>query len=127
MSLARAGRPCHGCASKPAQTPSMSRHGGYHPQCMDLSPARWIWFPGKRTLQNTFILFRRDIELPSAPKRATGWITADSRYRLTVNGQRIQWGPAPCDPRWQDVDPIDLTSHLVAGKNVIGVEVLYYG
>jgi hypothetical protein len=93
---------------------------------MDLSPARWIWFPGTRTLQNTFILFRREIELSAAPRRATGWITADSRYRLTVNGQRIQWGPAPCDPRWQDVDPIDLTSHLVAGRNVVGIEVLYY-
>lgn len=100
---------------------------GYHARCMDLSPARWIWFPGKRTLQNTFILFRREIELTSAPKRAAGWITADSRYRLTINGKRIQWGPAPCDPRWQDVDPIDLTSHLVTGKNVIGIEVLYYG
>jgi hypothetical protein len=94
---------------------------------MDLSPARWIWFPGKRTLANTFILFRREIELPAAPKRAAGWITADSRYRLTINGRRVQWGPAPCDPRWQDVDPLNLTSHLVAGKNVIGVEVCYYG
>src|SRR5262249_39710486 len=94
---------------------------------MNLSPAKWIWFPGRRTLQNTFVLFRRTIELATIPKRAVGWITADSRYRLTVNGQRVQWGPAPCDPRWQDVDPIDLTSVLDTGKNVIGVEVLYYG
>src|SRR5262249_44673080 len=59
--------------------------------------------------------------------RATGWIVADSRYRLTLNGRRIQWGPAPCDPRWQEADPIDLTGQLGAGKNVLGVEVLYYG
>ena len=56
-----------------------------------------------------------------------GWLTADSRYRLTVNGQRVQWGPAPCDPRQLDVDPLDITALLRPGKNVIGVEVLYYG
>ena len=72
---------------------------------MNLAPAHWIWFPSGRTLPNTFILFRREIILPSKPRRATGWITADSRYCFTVNGQRIQWGPAPCDPRDQDVDP----------------------
>src|SRR5687768_8233272 len=94
---------------------------------MDLSPARWIWLPCDRTLQNTFVLFRRELTLASAPDLARGWIFADSRYRLTVNGQRVQWGPAPCDPREQEVDPIDLTPHLRAGANVIGIEVLYYG
>ncbi|HEX9440223.1 MAG TPA: alpha-L-rhamnosidase N-terminal domain-containing protein, partial [Roseiflexaceae bacterium] len=94
---------------------------------MDLSPASWIWFPSRRTLPNTFVLFRRTIELDRAPSRAAGWITADSRYRLTVNGTRVQWGPAPCDPRELDVDPVDLAPHLRAGTNVIGVEVLFYG
>src|ERR1051325_1519968 len=94
---------------------------------MDLSPAKWIWFPGERTLQNTFVLFRRQLHLDAAPKKAAGWIFADSRYRLVVNGRRVQWGPAPSDPRWQEVDPIDLAAHLKAGDNVIAVEVLYYG
>jgi alpha-L-rhamnosidase len=94
---------------------------------MDLAPARWIWFPSRRTLPNTFVLFRKLLRLQQAPVRAAGWITADSRYRLTVNGMRVQWGPAPCDPRSVDVDPVDLAPHLRAGDNVIGVEVLYYG
>ncbi len=29
----------------------------------DLSPAKWIWYPSGRTLQNTFILFRRELNL----------------------------------------------------------------
>src|SRR5687768_4246402 len=94
---------------------------------MDLAPASWIWFPSRRTLANTFVLFRRELMLHSAPARAAGWITADSHYRLTINGVRLQWGPAPCDPRRVDVDPVDLAPHLRAGPNVIGVEVLYYG
>ena len=94
---------------------------------MTLDPAKWIWLPSERTLPNTFVLFRKEILLTAKPARAVGWLTADSRYRLTVNGQRVQWGPAPCDPRQLDVDPFDITALLRPGKNVIGVEVLYYG
>ena len=94
---------------------------------IDLAPARWIWLPAGRTLPNSFVLFRRVVQLDTLPRTAVGWITADSRYCLTVNGQRVQWGPAPCDPRQMDVDPVDLASFLRAGENVLGVEVLYYG
>jgi alpha-L-rhamnosidase len=94
---------------------------------IDLSPARWLWLPSGRTLANTFVLFRKEIELEAAPKSARGWVTADSRYRLRVNGRRVQWGPAPCDPRLLEADPLDLTAHLRPGRNVIGAEVLFYG
>ncbi len=93
----------------------------------DLSPARWIWYPSGRTLPNTFILFRRQLQLTSKPRRATGWICADSRYRLEVNGKRVQWGPAPCDPRWAEADPLDLTGYLEPGENVLGATVLFFG
>ena len=82
---------------------------GNRPRLPDLAPARWIWYPSGRTLQNTFILFRRELKLAAKPRRATGWICADSRYRLEVNGERVQWGPPPCDPRWPEADPLDLT------------------
>jgi hypothetical protein len=94
---------------------------------VDLSPAKWIWLPSRRTLANTFVLFRKEVEFAAVPDSATGWILADSRYRLTVNGKRVQWGPAPQDPRFGEVDPFDLRPYLRPGKNVIGVEVLFYG
>src|ERR1035437_9429861 len=97
------------------------------PGLPNLSPAQWIWYPSGRTLQNTFVLFRRELLLPAKPRRATGWISADSRYRLELNGQRVQWGPAPSDPRWAEADPLDLTGHLELGRNVIGATVLFYG
>jgi hypothetical protein len=99
----------------------------WRPHAISLHPARWIWLPSQRTLPNTFVLFRKEIDLDSPPASALGWIAADSRYRLTINGRRVQWGPAPCDPRALDADPIDVTSFLNAGKNVIGIEVLFYG
>ena len=94
---------------------------------VDLTPARWIWLPCERTLANTFVLFRREIEVGGEVASARGWISADSRYRLWVNGRRVQWGPAPCDPRSYEADPLDLTRWLVPGRNVIAAEVLFYG
>ena len=94
---------------------------------VDLSPARWIWLPSERTLASTFVLFRREVELVGPPTSARGWISADSRYRLWVNGRRVQWGPAPCDPRLLEADPVDLTPYLKPGPNVIAAEVLFYG
>jgi alpha-L-rhamnosidase len=102
-------------------------HASNRPRLPDLSPAKWIWYPSGRTLQNTFILFRREINLPAKPRRAAGWIAADSRYRLEANGERIQWGPPPADPRWPEADPVDLTAALREGKNVLGATVLFYG
>jgi len=93
----------------------------------NMEPARWIWYPSERCLQNTFVLFRRQLELPDRPRRAAGWIVADGRYLLEVNGQRVQWGPAPSDPRWMEVDPMELTAVLRSGANAIGAQVLYYG
>ncbi len=94
---------------------------------IDLAPARWLWLPCQRTLASTFVLFRRELETGGEIASARGWISADSRYRLFVNGRRVQWGPAPCDPRSYEADPVDLTRWLQPGKNVIGAEVLYYG
>jgi alpha-L-rhamnosidase len=99
----------------------------HRPTMPDLNPARWLWYPSERCLQNTFVLFRREFESKAKPRRASGWISADSRYLLEVNGQRIQWGPAPADPRWPEADPVDLSSALRAGRNVIGATVLFYG
>ena len=30
----------------------------FRPKTLNLSPARWIWYPSERVLPNTFILFR---------------------------------------------------------------------
>jgi hypothetical protein len=106
----------------PAAAPPLSRK-----RLPGLEPARWIWYPSGRCLPNTFVLFRRLLELREKPRRATGWISAESRYKLEINGQRIQWGPAPSDPRWPEADPLDLTAALAAGRNAIGVTVLFYG
>ncbi|MGC9326501.1 MAG: alpha-L-rhamnosidase N-terminal domain-containing protein, partial [Candidatus Hinthialibacter sp.] len=107
----------------PARLMQMQKESGV----LDLSPAKWIWYPSQRCLPNTFILFRKEINFPFVPRIAVGWILADSRYELFVNGTRIGFGPAPCDPRWLEADPIDITAALRPGKNVIAAKALFYG
>lgn len=94
---------------------------------LDLSPASWIWYPSNRTLSNTMLMFRKEFSLDKVPDKVDGWILADSRYLLYVNGKRVQWGPAPSDPRWPEADPLDIREYLKEGKNVIACQVLYYG
>ncbi|HEY5879365.1 MAG TPA: alpha-L-rhamnosidase C-terminal domain-containing protein [Nakamurella sp.] len=53
-------------------------------------------------------------------------LTAESRYRLTVNEVLVSAGPAkPSGGVWF-VDTIDISGHLRVGVNVIGIEVLSY-
>jgi len=94
---------------------------------LDLSPARWIWYPGERVLQNTVILFRKKFHLNASVHKASGWLIGESRYKLFVNGNYLQFGPPPSDPRWTECDPVNLTEYLKKGQNCIGVQVLYFG
>lgn len=94
---------------------------------LDLSPARWIWYPMERCLANTIVLFRREFNLVEKPVSAKGYVLGDSRYIFSANGQRTQFGPAPADPRFAEADPIDILPFLKIGRNTIGAQVLYYG
>lgn len=120
-------RPALAAGTTPAGEPSPPVAPPPSPALPDLGGARWLWYPSERTLPNTFVLFRKVIRLASAPRRAIAWVSADSRFLLTVNGTRAGWGPAPCDPRRLELDPIDITSLLVAGENVLGTTVLFFG
>lgn len=97
------------------------------PAPVDLQPAKWIWLPSQRSLPNTFVFFRKTFDLQEVPAQGRLLLTADSRYRLYVNGSELQFGPAPGDPREWDVDALDIATYLRSGENVIGAHVLYYG
>ena len=71
--------------------------------------------------------FRSRITLDS-PGAAAVWlhISADSRYRLHVNGAMVAAGPAKPSGRTWFADAVDIAAFLVAGENVIGIDVLTY-
>ena len=58
--------------------------------------APWITHPasGDGRTYNTYTLYRRDFKLGAVPRAGRIAVTADSWYRLKVNGQWINDGPA---------------------------------
>jgi alpha-L-rhamnosidase len=87
------------------------------------SPAGW----DRRPRPPAHGLFRRSFELASVPERVPARITADSRYMLFVNGQRVGYGPIRGHFRRLSYDMYDLAPYLQAGRNTIAVLVKYYG
>ncbi|MFC2124239.1 alpha-L-rhamnosidase N-terminal domain-containing protein [Bacteroidota bacterium] len=112
--------------SSVTKNPDLNHIDSYY-KSLDLSPARWIWYPSGRTLQNSVFLFRKEVNIRKPLKSASGWIVGESRYKLYLNGERIQFGPAPCDPRFTEADSVEFTTSLDKGNNIIGAEVLFYG
>jgi alpha-L-rhamnosidase len=89
--------------------------------------ARWIWCRGEARPKNFYLYVRKSFLIPDTPRHATIRVTADSRYRLFVNGVPVARGPARCDRRWQCLDEWDITDHLRQGTNVIAALVHHYG
>jgi hypothetical protein len=72
------------------------------------------------------VLFRRSFLVPDLSCAVRLQLTADSRYRLYVNGKQVLSGPAKGDEHEHYYDTVDVSSHLQAGINVLGVMVLHY-
>lgn len=90
--------------------------------------AKWIWLPhSTREDKNVFMQARQTFELSEMPDTAVVYITADSHFKLWVNGQFVRRGPARCNPHHQSYDIIDLSEYLSPGKNTIAVLVHYHG
>ncbi|WP_158607870.1 alpha-L-rhamnosidase-related protein [Nocardia panacis] len=73
------------------------------------------------------VLFRRGFELARPPERASMRITADSRYRLYVNGIEIGAGPVRHGPRQLSFDVHEIDGALRVGTNVVAVLARFYG
>ena len=95
-------------------------------RALDLTPAKWIWVPSARTLPNTFAKFKRTIQIDGEVVSAKGYSLGVSRYLMKLNDQRVQWGPAPSDPRYEEADTLDITGFLKKGENVLDILVCYF-
>jgi alpha-L-rhamnosidase len=91
--------------------------------------AEWIWpcTAAIATHDNQFILFRKTFTITNSPQEAHLAIFADSRYRLYINGAYIGQGPSRAPHYWYYYDAFNVASDLRPGKNVIAVEVRWYG
>ncbi|MCF6278458.1 MAG: FAD-dependent oxidoreductase, partial [Anaerolineales bacterium] len=108
--------------------------------------ARFIWIPDQKVDEeevfrvlvrdgpkdrrdglNRWVFFRREIDLGATPDTATMRITADSRYQLFINGERVGRGPVRSPSYLRRYDTYDIAAKLKPGKNVFAVLVHVYG
>ena len=89
--------------------------------------AHWIWRaqddPGP---YNQTVIARKTVRLESV-RQARMRITADSFYRLSINGLWVNDGPGRSWPEHYQYDDLDVTTWLRAGANEIEVVARFYG
>lgn len=71
-------------------------------------------------------MFRKAFSLEELPQQAKIHISADSKYRLYINGQYVCMGPLKGTEYERYYDTVDIAPYLKPGENVIGVRVLHF-
>ncbi|HEY7305774.1 MAG TPA: family 78 glycoside hydrolase catalytic domain [Bryobacteraceae bacterium] len=85
--------------------------------------AHWIDVPGASPYDYGVYYFRRAFELPARPEHFVVYVSADNRYQLFVNGNRVSWGPARGDLTHWRYETVDIAPQLRGGKNVLAAVV----
>ncbi|MCI2229841.1 alpha-L-rhamnosidase N-terminal domain-containing protein [Polaribacter sp. MSW13] len=89
--------------------------------------AQWITHPTESTLDYGVFLFRHVFSLKKEVDEFNVFVSADNRYRLFVNGERVCYGPSIGDTQHQRYETIDISHQLKVGENVIAAEVVNFG
>ncbi len=89
--------------------------------------AKWITALGATEHGPQVILFRKTISFDTLPARYLANVSADNRFQLYVNGQRVGEGPARGDRTHWRYESFDLRPFLRRGENVIGARVWNFG
>ncbi len=91
--------------------------------------AKWIWDEESLAKKNVWMCFYKNVSLDSVPKVLTAHISADSKYRLYINGETVvfeggvKWGPAKNSGYY---DSIDIAPYLKKGENAVCALVWYW-
>jgi alpha-L-rhamnosidase len=89
--------------------------------------ASWVTHPTAPLREPLVLHFRRTLELGAAPATYPVRVSADNRFVLYVNGQRVGDGPARGDLAHWRYERFDLAPLLHSGKNLITATVWNWG
>ncbi|CAK7228869.1 hypothetical protein SCUCBS95973_007027 [Sporothrix curviconia] len=100
-------------------------------QTIQALQANWVWIPGWTEASSSetagrVVLFTRQFHLAQQPSRALCHVSADTRYKLLVNGVRVAVGPSRSTRAMWYYDTLDLAPHLQAGENTVCIQVARY-
>ncbi|KAF2025712.1 hypothetical protein EK21DRAFT_103758 [Setomelanomma holmii] len=93
--------------------------------------SHWVWVPdwidsSSHNTAGRLVDFTRKFELNTTPTKAIIHFSADTRYKLYVNGERIAVGPARSSPGIWYYDTLDIARHLRVGNNQVRFLVIRY-
>lgn len=95
-----------------------------------LPQSAWIGSEHCQSTPNTWLCFRKTVQLSGIPAELTANISADSKYWLWINGKMVVFegglkrGPAP-DATYYD--RIDIAPYLKKGENTIALLLWHFG
>ena len=82
-------------------------------------PAHWIAAPEAPRREFGVFYFRKPFELAAVPGHYIIHASADNRYELFVNGERVAEGPARGDLDHWRYETLDIAPELRPGKNLL--------
>ena len=94
--------------------------------------ARWTWLPGwvDAALNGEAgrkVTFRRVLKLSRpAAQPILLRLSADTRYKLLINGERVMIGPTRGSDKVWYYDTVDIAKYLNVGNNIMVIQVLRY-
>ncbi len=87
----------------------------------------WLQLPEKGSQAAPRLCrYRKSFSLEAVPPQCRIKISADTRYKLYVNGKLSAIGPVKGDGQVWYADTVELSSYLHVGENILAVEVLSY-
>ncbi|KAL3474747.1 Six-hairpin glycosidase-like protein [Aspergillus californicus] len=90
----------------------------------------WIWTPSPTYTETQqvaqFVHFRKTFSLDSIPEKINIHVSADTRYRLYVNGTSVLFGPAKSHLNEWNYETFDIAPFCREGVNVLAARVLRY-
>ena len=89
--------------------------------------AHWICTPNSDSHNYSVQHFRKEIELEAVPDAFVVHASADNRYQLFVNGERVSWGPARGQPDHWYFETVDLAPYLHPGLNTLAAVIWNFG
>ncbi|MDD4515790.1 alpha-L-rhamnosidase C-terminal domain-containing protein [Massilibacteroides sp.] len=91
---------------------------------------RWINTEHCQSATNTWLAFRKTVDLKNVPESLTAKIAADTKYWLWINGRLVVFeGGLKRGPSMHDsyFDKVEIAPYLKKGENLIAILVWHFG
>ncbi len=86
--------------------------------------SQWITHPATMLSENKIYLFRKTFFLKESLTEAILNISAEARYKLFINGERVAFGPCRPSAEEKYYDTLDVAKYLYEGENELLCQVL---